>query len=129
MRFTLAVMAVVVGMSLSGLAQSQPNQFKVKSSKADAEPKSTAPPAKAPGGTATSATSKELKSVERENAKGGGAAHTAKRTPRPAAIKEGKEDKNPPMNFGGQGGQKGGLTKQPSPYKGRLKQKGQGAHS
>ena len=127
MRFVLAMVAVLVGMSVTGMAQSQPNQFKVKSSKADAEPKSTAT-VKAPGGTSSSTTSKELRSVERGAPKTAGAAHPAK-APKAAAMKSGKDDKNPPMNFGGKGSGGGAGGKTPSPYKGRLKQKGQGGHN
>ena len=42
MRFALAVMAVFLSVSVSGMAQSQPNPYKVKTSKVEAEPKSTA---------------------------------------------------------------------------------------
>jgi hypothetical protein len=128
MRLFLAVMAVLAGMSVIGMAQSQPNQFKVKSPKAEAEPKSTAP-VKAPGAATSSATSKELRSVEREAPKGGGAAHPAKTAPKTAAMKSSQSGKNPPMNFGGKGGGSVGMTKQPNAYKGRLKQKGQGGHN
>ena len=129
MRFVLAVMAVLAGMSVIGVAQSQPNQFKVKTSKAVAEPKSTAT-VKAPTATTSSSTSKELRSVERETPKAGGAAHPAKTAPKTTAMKSSKSDKNPPMNFGGKGNGGGvGTTRQPSAYKGRVKQKGQGGHN
>jgi LAS superfamily LD-carboxypeptidase LdcB len=130
MRFALAVMAVFLTISVSGAAQSQPNPYKVKSSKVETEPKSTAN-VKVPTATASSTTSKELQSVERENPKGTAAAHTAKKTPKPVAMKpDAKENRNPPMNFGGKGGNTGSsMTKQSSPYKGRLKQKGQGGHN
>ena len=130
MRFVLMVMAVLVGMSVSGVAQSPANEFKVKPSKVDAAPKSTVAPMKAPGATASSSTSKELRGVERETPKGVGTAHPAKKAPRPVAIKAGKGDRNPPMNFGkGSGSASIGMTKQANPYKGRLKQKGQGNHN
>jgi hypothetical protein len=130
MRSVLAVMAVLVSMSVSGMAQSQPNQFKVKPSKsgAAAEPKSTVP-VKAPTATTTSSTSKELRSVERETPKAGGAAHPAKTAPKTTAMKSSKSDKNPPMNFGGKSSGGVGTTRQSSAYKGRVKQKGQGGHN
>jgi hypothetical protein len=131
MRSVLAVMAVLVSMSVSGMAQSQPNQFKVKTSKsgAAAEPKSTVP-VKVPAATTSSSTSKELRSVERESPKASGAPHPAKTAPKTTAMKSSKSGKNPPMNFGGKGSGGGvGTTRQSSAYKGRVKQKGQGGHN
>lgn len=130
MRFVLMVLIAGLGLSANGLAQNQSSEYKVKSSKIETEPKSTAP-VKASQATASSTTLKELHSVERENPKGAGAAHTAKKAPKPVALKpEGRDNRNPPMNFGGKGGAaSSGLGKQPNPYKGRVKQKGQGGHN
>jgi hypothetical protein len=130
MRLVLAVLIAGLGLSANGLAQSQPSEYKIKTSKTETEPKSTVP-VKASQATASSSTSKELRSVERENPKGTGAAHTAKKTPKPVGLKQDtKDNRNPPMNFGGKGGAaSSGLNKQPNPYKGRLKQKGQGGHN
>ena len=130
MRFWLAVMAVVVGISVSGVAQTQPKQFKPKPSSADTAPKSM-PSVKAPAATSASSTSKELRAVERETPKGTGSAHTGKKAAKPVAVKQ-QKDRNPPMNFGGKGGGGGSgvaMTKQSSPYKGRLKQKGAAGHN
>jgi hypothetical protein len=130
MRFWLAVMAVVVGISVSGAAQTQPKAFKPKATDADVVPKSM-PPAKAPAATSASATSKELHAVERETPKGTGAAHAGKKAPKPVTVKQ-QKDRNPPMNFGGKGGGGGSgvaMTKQSSQYKGRLKQKGAAGHN
>lgn len=130
MRFWLAVIAVVAGISVSGAAQAQPKQFKPKASSADAAPKSM-PSVKASGATTASATAKELRAVERETPKGTGAAHAGKKAPKPVTVKQ-QKDRNPPMNFGGKGGGGGsgvGMTKQTSPYKGRLKQKGATGHN
>ena len=128
MRFLLTV-AVLVGLSAAGAAQEKPKQFKTKSSansKVDTTPRSTAA-IKAPGGaTTTSATSKELRSVEREHTKAVGSAHAPKKAPRTAALKPTRERHNPAMNFGGKSGGTGGGTRRPDPYKGRLKQKGSG---
>ena len=129
MRFWLAVIAVVVGISVSGAAQTQPKQFKPKPSSADAAPKSM-PSAKAPAATSAAATSKELHAVERETPKGTGAAHAGK-APKPVTVRQ-EKDRNPPMNFGGKGGGGGSgvaMTRQSSPYKGRLKQKGAAGHN
>jgi transcription initiation factor TFIID subunit TAF12 len=82
----------------------------------------------APKTTSTTSTSKELQKVERENPKGTGSAHAATKTPKPVTAKPDKDNRNPPINFGAKsgGGSSTGMTKQPSPYKGRLKQKGSG---
>ena len=118
-------MTVVVGISIGSAAQGNPKQFKPRASDADVAPKSM-PAVKAP---AASATSKELRAVERETPKG--SAHTSQKAPKPVALKP-QKDKNPPMNFGGKGGGSGsgvGMTKQNSAYKGRLKQKGAAGHN
>lgn len=123
-------MAVMAGISVSGAAQTQPKQFKPKPSDADVAPKSM-PSVKAPGATSASATAKELRAVERETPKGIGSAHAGKKAPKPVVVKQ-QKDRNPPMNFGGKGGGGGssvGMTKQTSPYKGRLKQKGGTGHN
>jgi len=129
MRFLLTV-AVLAGLTLVGTAQEKPKQFKTKSSanKMEAAPKSTAG-LRTPGGATTSATSKELRSVEREHTKPVGTTHAPKKAPGTAALKPAKEHPNPPINFGGSGkGGSGTNTRHPDPYKGRLKQKGSGHH-
>ena len=129
MRVLLTV-AVLAGLTLVGTAQEKPKQFKTKSSanKVEAAPKSTAG-IRAPGGATTSATSKELKGVEREHTKPVGSARAPKKAPGTAALKPAKEHPNPPINFGGNGkGGSGTNTRHPDPYKGRLKQKGSGHH-
>ena len=128
MRFLLAVAVVLVGVSVSGTAQ-QSKQLNGKSSHADAAPKSM-PAVKAPGATTTSSTSKELRNVERESSKGTGSAHVGKKAPKAVALTPQKDNRNPPMNFGGKGNAGSvGTSKQANPYKGRLKQKGSGGHS
>ena len=67
MRFSLAVAVVLVGMSLSGWAQ-QNNTFKVKPAPTKA-PKSAPIGKTAASPTASTSTSKELQSVERQSAK------------------------------------------------------------
>jgi hypothetical protein len=126
MRFLLAVTVVLVGISVSGTAEQHPKQFKAKGSNgaAEAAPKSTAT-VKASSGANSAGTSKELQNLERKTAKSAGPSHAkATRTP---AMKPEKSTKNPPINFGGKGGAGVGTSKQAAnPYKGRLKQKGQG---
>ena len=123
MRFSLAVAVVLVGMSLSGWAQQ--NTFKVK-------PAPTKAPKSAPiGKTAASPTStpasKELQSVERQSAKSPASARSAgPRTGKGPALKPARNQRNPPINFGGTGGGKGARStnRGSDPLKGRLKQKG-----
>jgi hypothetical protein len=125
MRFSLAVAVVLVGFSVSGLAQQQ-DTFRVKrSAPAKAAKKTSAPTGKTAGSpaTASASASKDLQNLERQTVKSSVPSRSAgKRTP---ALKPAKDKPNPPINFGGTGGGKSaGLTKQGSnPYKGRLRQK------
>lgn len=125
MKFFLAVMAVLVGIGLTGVAQGQGVESKAKPSttRADLAPKSTVTvKEKEP---ASYSSSRQLKSIERQTPKG--SAHSGQKARKAAALKPSGSDKNPPINFGSKGNGAGaGLTKQASPYKGRLKQKGAG---
>ncbi|MGD1215592.1 MAG: hypothetical protein ABR861_11460 [Terriglobales bacterium] len=128
MRFSLAVGVVLVGISVSGLAQ-QNNTFKVKRSAPEKATKSSVPIGKTAGpATASAANSKDLQTLEHQTVKASAPSRSAgKRTTGTAsALKPVKEKPNPPINFGGTGGGKSaGSTKQGSnPYAGRLKQKG-----
>ena len=128
MRFSMAVMVVLVGVCGIGVAQksSEIKSNDRKTSVAKLPKSTTAPPGKVGGGAASS--SRELQNVERQSAKMGGKSH-AQKAPKPVSIKSGKSDSNPPVKFGGSGSSSIGTTKQASnPYKGRLKQKGQGRH-
>ena len=132
MRVSLAVAVVLVGISVSGLAQqkntSQKNTSKVKHSAPEKAPKKSAPMSTtASPATASAANSKELQSLERQSAKGSAPSRPVKKkTPvTSAGLKPLKDKTNPPINFGGTGGGKNaGMTNQgPNPYKGRLRQK------
>jgi hypothetical protein len=126
MRFSLAVVVVLVGISVSGLAQ---QKIRVKRSPPDRTAKKmTAPMGKSAGvGTSSAANSKDLQALEHQTARSSVPRSTAKKTPGAAAVKpvQVKDKASPPINLGGGGGAKGsGLTRQNSnPYKGRLKQK------
>ncbi|MGA2002220.1 MAG: hypothetical protein ABSG70_02495 [Terriglobales bacterium] len=125
MRFLLAVMVVMVGISGSFAQQGTTKETKAKPSttRADLAPKSTVgvPERSA----ASSSSAKQLKTIERQTPKGSG--HTGQKAAKPVAMKPNTSDKNPPMNFGTKSNAQGvGMTKQASPYKGRLKQKGAG---
>lgn len=119
MRFSLAVAVVVVGISVSGLAQEN-NTFKVKR----AAPEKAAKPISAPIGKTASPNSKDLQDLERQTAKASAPPRSAGQRTAPA-LKPVKDKPNPPINFGGTGGGKSaGSTKQSSnPYAGRLKEK------
>jgi hypothetical protein len=126
MRFWWAVAVVIVGVSVSGLAQ-QKDPFKVKSSTPQKAEKSTVPVARTMNSkTASSANAnaKDLQNLERQTAKSSGATRIAGKKPAPA-LKLAKDKPNPPINFSGAGTTKpAGSTKQSSnPYAGRLKQK------
>ena len=126
MRFSLAVAVVLVGISVSGLAQ-QNETFKVKRSAPEKAPKKSAPIGTTAGpATASGANSKQLQSLERQSARGYASRSAKKATPgTSAALKPVKDKPNPPINFGGTGGGKNaGMTNQgANPYKGRLRQK------
>jgi cytoskeletal protein RodZ len=131
MRFSLAVVVVLVGISVSGWAQQnkpqQNNQFKVRVTH-EKPAKQSAPLTKqSTGNTAASADAKALQNVERQSAKGSGHSAAGKKAP---ALKPVKDKPNPPVNFNGTGGggvKGGGRASTGNPYKGRLKQKGGGS--
>ncbi len=124
MRFSLAVAVVLVGIGVSGLAQ---QTFKAKRSAPEKAARKSAPVGKTASPVASNSTSKELQTLERQTAKTSASSRTAgKRTPGTgSAWKPAKDKSNPPINFGGTGGGKGGGTSNQgsNPYKGRLKQK------
>jgi hypothetical protein len=127
MRVSLAVAVVLVGISVSGLAQ-QNKTFKGKHSAPEKATKKSAPiSTTASPATASAANSKELQSLEHQSAKGSAPSRPVKKkTPvTSAGLKPLKDKTNPPINFGGTGGGKNaGMTNQgPNPYKGRLRQK------
>lgn len=125
MRVSLAVAVVLVGISVSGLAQ-QNNTFKVKRSAPEKAPKKSAPMGTtASPATASGANAKELQSLERQSVKGSGSRSAQKRRGTSAGLKPVKDRPNPPINFGQTGGGKnaGTLNQGANPYKGRLRQK------
>lgn len=125
MRFSLAVVVVLAGISVSSLAQ---QTFKAKHSAPEKASRKSAPVGKTASPVATNSTSKDLQNLERQSAKASASSRSAgKRTPGTgSAVKPVKEKSNPPINFGGSGGggKSGGTSNQGgNPYKGRLKQK------
>ena len=126
MRFSLAVGVVLVGISVSGLAQ-QNNTVKVKRSAPAKAPKKSAPIGATASPGAAGASSKELQSLEHQSAKGSATSRSAKKktTGTSAGLKPVKDRPNPPINFGGTGGSKSaGMTSQgANPYKGRLRKR------
>jgi hypothetical protein len=128
MKFWLAVAVVLVGISVSGLAQ-QNNTFRVKHSAPEKATKKSAPIGKtaASPATASAANAKNLQALEHQTARSSAPSRSAgKRTPGTAsALKPVKDKPNPPINFGRTGGGKSaGMANQgANPYKGRLRQK------
>jgi hypothetical protein len=131
MRFWLAAAVVLVGISVSVVAQ-QDNTFKVKPSAPEKPPRTATVPigktAVHPA-TASDANSKDLQALERQSAKASMPPRSAgKTTPGTAsALKPVKDQPIPPINFRGNGGSRktAGTTRQdPNPYAGRVKQKG-----
>jgi hypothetical protein len=108
MRFSLAVAVVLMGMSVSGLAQQQKNQYKVKPSAPEKTKKAAPlPVSKASGsGTASGSNSKDLQAIEHQTAHtSAGAKGSGKKTA--PALKPVKEKANPPINFNGTHAAKG----------------------
>jgi|SRR5580692_4938116 hypothetical protein len=122
MRFSWAIAIAVVGISVSGWAQ-QKNTFKVKPSPPERSAKPTSTGVKTTGpGSASAANAKELQAAERQS-KVPGSSRSAKKTG--PSLKPVKDKSNPPINFGGSsGGKGGGASAGSNPYKGRLKTKG-----
>jgi len=131
MRFLLAVVVVLVGISVSGLAQ-QNNTFKAKHPAPEKAPKASVPMGKTAGpATASAANAKNLQAVEHETAKTTATSGIAGRPSGSAgkktapALKPVKEKPNPPINFSGTGGGKSAGTTNPgsNSHKGRVRQK------
>src|SRR3984893_8630199 len=124
MRFSLAVAIVLAGISLSGLAQ---ETFKVKGSAPEKAPRKSAPVGKTASPVASNGTSKELQTLERQTVKTSASSRSVgKKTPGTGSgLKPVKDKSNPPINFGGTGGGKGGGKRIHSwtPKKARVKQK------
>jgi len=131
MRFSLPVLVVLAGISVSGLAQ-QNNTFKVKHPAPEKAPKASVPMGKTAGpATASAANAKNLQAIEHQTAKttatsgaaGKPSGSAVKKTA--PALKPVKEKPNPPINFSGTGGGKSAGTASPgsNPRKGRVRQK------
>src|SRR4030081_1097935 len=124
MRFSLAVVVVLLGISVSGLAQ---QTFKAKHSAPEKAPRKSAPVGKTASPVASNSTSKELQALERQSAKTSASSRSAaKKTPGTgSALRPVKDKSNPPINFGASGGGKGTRAggQSSNPYSGRLKQK------
>jgi hypothetical protein len=127
MRFSLAVAVVVVGISISGLAQQ--NARKAKPSATEKAPRSVALPDKLPA-TSSTATANQLKAIEQQTARTPATSQSAskKTSAKALPVKPLRDKPAPPMNFGGTGGGKTiGMTGHgANSYNGRLKQKGSG---
>jgi hypothetical protein len=120
MRFSLSVGVVLLGISVSGLAQQ--GMFKVKPSQGTERTKKSAPIATTgtAASSAASANAKALQSAERASPS------SAAKKPAPALkpVKT-KESRTPPINFNGKttGRGRGMISQGPNPYQGRLKEK------
>ena len=124
MRFSLAVVVVLVGISVSGLAQ-QDNTFKVKHSVPEKASKPSVPMGKTAGPTsASAANAKNLQAIEHQTAKTTAPSGSAGKKTAPA-LKPVKDKPNPPINFSATGGGKSaGTTNHGSnSHSGRVRQK------
>jgi hypothetical protein len=123
-RFSIMVLASLIVLSLSLFAQSG-STFKVKPN-SDSTPKKAAPINTPSGATPASQNAKALQNIEHENLKASNRQAAPKKAPPVTKV---AEEKNPPINFGGQGNQKATALGGTDPYKGRLKTKGGDGHN
>jgi hypothetical protein len=126
MKISLPILALVLGISISGWAQNNNNSFKVKSTPEKA-PKSAPIGKTASNNTAAANNAKNLQAAERANK-----VPASSRTGNKAAGKNATgglkqvKDKNPPINVNNGGSSRGTglMSKSSNPLQGRLKQKG-----
>jgi hypothetical protein len=131
MRSWLIAGAILLVVSVSGLADEKNQQQRVKpyhagqkpqkSEKSDMKSTTMAVPHAKTGGA-----SKELSSAEKAGTKKPKSVRSAKKV-RAAAKLPKEKNRIPPINFGGNGGKAKGaglIKRDKNPYKGRLKQKG-----
>jgi hypothetical protein len=131
MRFWLVVTVVVVGISVSGLAQ-QDTTYKVKRSAPEKPPRTASVSigkTAVHAATASDANSKDLQALERQSAKASMPPRSAGRTTpgTVSALKPVKDQPNPPINLRGTGSRRksAGLPSQSvNSLAGRVKQKG-----
>jgi hypothetical protein len=126
MRILIFSMALITALALPLGAQQHPQQHPKKSpystEKKTARPINVQPP------KASSSSSQELRRIEQESAhqKGGAQRTQAHATP---VMKTEREKPNPPIHFSAASDGHTGLNNQGNnPYKGRLRQKGNGKH-
>lgn len=124
MRFSLAVTVILVGISVSVLAQ-QSDTFKVKHSAPEKASKPSAPMGKTAGPTsASAANAKNLQALEHQTARTTAPSASAGKKTAPA-LKPVKDKPNPPINFGETGGGKSARMTNPgaNSHKTRVRQK------
>jgi hypothetical protein len=124
MRIRFAAMVLASLTSLALFVSAQQSTLKVKPT-SDSSPKKAASIGNGPSVTAASQNAKALQGIEKQSMR-------APRQPaakKPAPVTKIAEDKNPPINFGGQGAQKAGVVGGTDPYKGRLRTKGGDGHN
>jgi len=127
MRFWVAVMAVVVGVSLSGVAEQNAKPFKAKPTgefkvKDQSNEGKHARTSVAPA-TGANSSAKNLQAIEREGARSHGASHTARKVPA-SAVKPPKTQRNPKIDFSRSTSSGTGLNHTGNnPYRRRLKTK------
>ncbi len=130
MRFSLAVVVVVMGIGASGLAQmsQQTNNngvLRVKPSPPEKAPRSIAPKMAKPA-TSSSANAKDLQTLEHQGGRVAAATSRPSGTTKPAkasALKPVKDKPTPPINFTGTNINKTRPSQGSDPFKGRVRQK------
>jgi len=126
MRFSLAVAVILMGASVSGLAQKNTYDTKPSNPQHGAKQSAILPARKGGVGSSSAANARDLQAVQRQAATNSRAASVSasKASSSAAKVTPIKDKSNPPINFGAGGSAKSsGLTNQGSdPYKGRVKQ-------
>jgi len=125
-RFWMVAAIILVGLSVSGVAQQKKNAFKVKPSAEDkAEKHSSGVALPKANRAAGGANARDLNALEHETAKSSTASTKRTAVKKAPAVKLEKAQKNAPINFGSSAPKgTGGIGQAANPYKGRLKQKG-----
>ena len=123
MKFSSVLAVILVGFSVSGLAQ-QNGTFKLKPTPAEKEKKAAPINLKTPGAaTPDGANAKDLRTLEHETKVSASSRSQGKKTG--PSLKPIKDKPNPPINFGGNGGGKSQAQSHqvPDASKGRVREK------
>jgi hypothetical protein len=119
MKTRFWAMIVVAVTSFTLCVSAQQSILKVKPSN-DGTAKKAAPIGNGPAVTSASQNAKALQNIEHESLRASPRQAAPRKAPQATKI---AEDRNPPINFGGQGAHKAAVLGGTDPYRGRLRTK------